>query len=143
MPRAPLIQQSAQEIENAFYDALARADLEALMALWADEEDIVCIHPNAPRLTGHAAIRASWEAILAHGGVHIRPRQLHAVRNPMSAVHSVLEEIAQTAAATRDAHVLATNVYIKTMLGWRLVAHHASVAPGAAPAEQSGAALLH
>ena len=93
MSRAKLVAGSADDIESAFYDALARADIEALMALWAEEDEIVCIHPNAPRLVGYAAIRASWEAVFEQGGVHIRPRQLHAVRNPMSAVHSVLEEI--------------------------------------------------
>ena len=50
---------SAAEVEAAFYDALNRADLEALMALWADDEEIVCIHPGGARLIGHAAIRAS------------------------------------------------------------------------------------
>lgn len=143
MSRAKPLQGSVDDIESAFYDALARADVEALMALWAEDEDLVCVHPNAPRLTGYAAIRASWEAILERGGLHIRPRQLHAVRNPMSAVHSLIEEINQPEGAPPDMHVLATNVYLKTMLGWRIVAHHASVAPGDAPVESPAASLLH
>jgi ketosteroid isomerase-like protein len=57
---------SADEAEAAFYAALARADLDALMALWADDEEIVC-HPGAARLIGHAAIRASFEAIFERG----------------------------------------------------------------------------
>jgi len=142
MSRAKVVAGSADEIESAFYDALARADLDALMALWAEEEEIVCIHPNAARLTGYAAIRASWEAIFEHGGLHIRPRQLRAVRNPMAAVHSVQEEFNRPGSG-QDMHVLATNVYVKTMLGWRIVLHHASVAPGKAPIERPGAALLH
>ena len=48
---------SAAEVEAAFYEALNRADVEALMALWADDEEIVCIHPGGPRLHGHAAIQ--------------------------------------------------------------------------------------
>jgi ketosteroid isomerase-like protein len=63
MKRLKELNGSAAEVEAAFYDALHRADLEALMALWADEE-IVCIHPGGVRLIGHAAIRASWETIL-------------------------------------------------------------------------------
>lgn len=143
MTRAKLLQGSANDVESAFYDALARADVEALMALWAEDEDLVCVHPNAPRLVGYMAIRASWEAILEHGGLHIRSRQLHAVRNPMSAVHSIIEEINRPEGAPPDMHVLVTNVYIKTMLGWRIVAHHASVAPGEAPVESPVASLLH
>ena len=55
---------SAAETEAAFYDALNRGDVEALLALWAEDDEIVCIHPGGPRLLGHAAIRKSWEAIL-------------------------------------------------------------------------------
>ena len=43
---------SAQDVENAFYEALERADLELMMSIWADDEEIVCIHPGGPRLAG-------------------------------------------------------------------------------------------
>ena len=47
------------------------------------------------------------------------------------AVHNVVETVAiRSAEGTQHAYVLATNVYLKTALGWRLVAHHAS--PGSA-----------
>jgi ketosteroid isomerase-like protein len=144
MPRAKLIHGSPDEIETAYYDALARADLEALMDLWAEEEEIVCVHPGAQRLVGHAEIRSVWEDILGNGGLHIRPRQLHATQNMMTAVHSVIEEIDHGDQQQPDVHVIATNVYLKTTLGWRMVMHHASVAPGAAPAEPiSSGAMLH
>jgi hypothetical protein len=46
------------------------------------------------------------------------------------AVHSVLERIdVVTADGPRTGWILATNVYLKTSQGWRMVAHHAS--PGA------------
>src|SRR5438132_1259426 len=44
----------ADEIEAAFYDALQNGDLEKLMACWADEDEIVCIHPGGPREGGAA-----------------------------------------------------------------------------------------
>ena len=49
---------TAEEAEAAFYDAIGRADLDALMSVWSDDEDIVCIHPTGQRLSG-AAARAS------------------------------------------------------------------------------------
>ncbi|MBG7619195.1 nuclear transport factor 2 family protein [Herbaspirillum sp. AP02] len=144
MPRTKLIHGSPDEIEAAYYDALARADLEALMELWADDEEIVCIHPGAQRLVGHADIRAMWEDILSNGGLHIRPRQLHASQNMMTSVHSVVEEIDHGGEGPPDVHVIATNVYLKTALGWRMVMHHASVAPGPAPVEAVvSTAMLH
>lgn len=134
---------SAAEVEAAFYDALNRADVEALMALWADDDDISCIHPGGPRLHGHAAIQASWEAILEQGGLQIRPSQLTAAHNLMSAVHTVIEGV--TAGGTAEpAHLLATNVYLKTPRGWRMVLHHVSVAPGPVPsAPHSTSSSLH
>ncbi|WP_353154124.1 nuclear transport factor 2 family protein [Herminiimonas fonticola] len=134
---------TADDIENALYDAIGRADLEALMELWADDEEIVCIHPDGTRLIGYAAIRASWEEIFTRGGVHIRPLQLHASQNMMSAVHNLIEAVFTTEGAQRDVHILATNVYTKTPLGWRLVLHHASTAPGKAKSELAANNVLH
>jgi len=138
--RVKQLNGSAAETETAFYDALNRADVDALMALWADDDEIVCIHPGGQRLIGHAAIRTSWEAILAQGGLHILPSQLHETHTLMSSVHTVVE--GTTAASGEPAHLLATNAYSKTPRGWRIVLHHVSIAPGAAPVDPQ-AQILH
>ncbi|MET0266304.1 MAG: nuclear transport factor 2 family protein, partial [Duganella sp.] len=39
--RVKQLNGSAADVEAAFYDALNRADLDALMALWADDDEIV------------------------------------------------------------------------------------------------------
>jgi hypothetical protein len=58
-------------------------------------------------------------------------------------VHSVIEEI-DHGNELPDVHVIATIVYLKTAMGWRIVMHHASVAPGAAPVEAvASGAMLH
>ena len=77
--------------------------------------------------------------------VHIRPRHLHVTHNLLGAVHSLIEEIkTPDEASWQEAHILATNVYLKTPQGWRIVLHHASVAPGKPPDEQRvGSAILH
>ncbi|TWI66125.1 ketosteroid isomerase-like protein [Pseudoduganella lurida] len=131
---------SPAEVEAAFYDALNRADVDALMALWADDEEIICIHPGGKRLVGHRAIQESWSVLLEHGGLHILPSQLHEMHNLMSAVHTVVE--GTTAASGEPAHLIATNVYMKTPKGWRMMAHHVSVAPGPVPTE-GPAKMLH
>jgi ketosteroid isomerase-like protein len=141
MARRKQLNGSAAEVEAAFYDALNRADVDALMLLWADDEEIVCIHPGGPRLLGHAAIHASWEAILERGGLQIRPSQLHETHNLMSSVHTVVEGV--TSSGSEPAHLIATNVYIKTPQGWRIVLHHVSVAPGPVPAGLHPPSSLH
>ena len=145
MNRQKQLNGSAAEVEAAFYDALNRADIAGLMALWADDEEIVCIHPGAQRLIGHAAIRASWEAIFALGGVPVRPFHLHATHNLMSAVHTVIEGGGGGGenSGGETGHLLATNVYVKTPRGWRLVLHHVSVAPGLAAPDAARTSVLH
>jgi ketosteroid isomerase-like protein len=143
MPRSRKLPGTVEDIEAAFYDAIRRADIEALMALWADEEDIVCVHPGASRLVGHVAIRASWEAIFERGGVHIHPRQVQVTQNLMTSIHNIIEEIERADIQQQDLHVVATNIYVKTHQGWRMAVHHASVAPGAVHGEHAAGSLLH
>src|SRR6266436_5069071 len=58
---------TAQDAENAFYEALERCDLDGMMAVWAEDEDIFCIHPTGARLTGQDEVRSSWAKIFAGG----------------------------------------------------------------------------
>ncbi len=122
---------SPDDIEAQFYEALQRGDLERLMALWADDEEIVCVHPGGSRVIGAAAIRASFEALFAGGGVPVRPEQVRRLQQLGSALHHLVERIeVATEGGMQTAWVLATNFYIKTAQGWRLASHHAS--PGVA-----------
>ena len=143
MPNINIPLHTAEAVEYAYYDALARADVDAVMALWADHDNVVCIHPGAPRLIGHASIRASYESIFERGGVHIRPVQIHANANDMAAVRNVIEEVQRSSTQRSDIHILATNIYVNTGNEWRLLTHHASVVAGEAPPDASVSALLH
>ena len=123
----PVDSGSADDTEAAFYEALQNADIEKLMACWADEDDIVCIHPGGARLLGAGSIRAAFDAMFAHGSIQAKAEKVHRVEALGSSVHSVLERIeVLTEEGPRHAYVIATNVYQKTPQGWRMVAHHAS-----------------
>ena len=118
---------SVDEVEAAFYEALQTADIEKLMACWADEEEIVCVHPGGPRLVGMAAIRATFDAMFANGSVRAWPEAVRKIESLASSVHNVRERIEiLTESGPREAFVIATNVYHNTAQGWRMVAHHAS-----------------
>jgi ketosteroid isomerase-like protein len=118
---------SADDVEIEFYEAMQRGDIDRLMALWSDDEEIACVHPGGPRLIGAPAIRASFEAMFANGTIDARPEKVRRLDAHSTAVHSVLERIrVLTPDGERFAWVVATNVYLKSAQGWRLVAHHAS-----------------
>jgi uncharacterized protein (TIGR02246 family) len=126
-PPAAVLPGTHEDVEAQFYEALQHADIERLMAVWADDEEIVCVHPGGARVIGAAAIRASFEAVFTGGGLHLRPEQLHRMQQASFALHHLVERLdIATEQGQQTAWVLATNVYVKTAMGWRLVAHHAS-----------------
>ncbi|MEK8030545.1 nuclear transport factor 2 family protein [Ideonella sp. DXS29W] len=130
VPKAALL-ASPDDVENQFYEALREADLDKLMAVWADDEEVICVHPGGPRLVGPVAVRAAFEAVFANGPVHVQAEKVRRVHTLSAAMHSVVERVAlATPEGTRTGWVMASNVYIKTAHGWRMVAHHAS--PGTA-----------
>lgn len=136
---------TADDTEAAFYDALQHSDLDRLMGCWADEEDIVCVHPGGARLVGHAAIRAAFEALFAHGSVKVHPERVRRLDAGSCSVHSVIERVdVMGDDGPASAWILATNVYAKTAQGWRMVTHHASPGSGTEPVDTAGTpSLLH
>jgi uncharacterized protein (TIGR02246 family) len=124
---------TAQDAENAFYEALERCDLDGMMAVWAEDEDVVCVHPGGPRLTGQEQIREGWARLFAGGPrARVTITQQVAISAMMLAVHSVHENFAVEGEKRGDARplpIVATNVYLRTAAGWRMIVHHASPAP--------------
>jgi uncharacterized protein (TIGR02246 family) len=128
--RAAVLNASPEDAEAQFYEALRDGDLERVMAVWADDDDVVCVHPGGARVVGPQAVRAAFEAVFANGPIVVHPEHVKRVHSMGSAVHSVLERIdVVTVEGPRTGWCVATNVYVKTSQGWRMVAHHAS--PGA------------
>jgi ketosteroid isomerase-like protein len=122
---------SPEDTEQQFYEALQSADLERLMEVWADEDEISCVHPGGPRVVGIGAIRAAFESLFAQGAIAVHPERVRRLHSGDTALHQVLERIqVQGPEGQQSAWVIATNVYLKTSMGWRMVLHHAS--PGTA-----------
>ena len=121
---------SAQDVENAFYEALERSDLEAMMAVWSEDEEVVCVHPGGPRLVGYNAVREAWRRMFANGAqLVVRILQQQVVTTPFAVMHTVIESIQIRGREGATAPVAATNVYVRGAVGWRMVAHHASPIP--------------
>jgi uncharacterized protein (TIGR02246 family) len=133
-----------QDAEAAFYEALERADLELMMAVWSEDEDIVCVHPGGPRLSGQDQVRDSWRQIFAGGArARLHVTQQVAITGSMVAVHSVHENFSMPVERKPLQAVVATNVYLRSPAGWRMVAHHGSPAPGGAEPAPQAPKILH
>ena len=131
-----LIFPTAQDAENAFYDSLERGDLDLMMAVWAEDEEIVCVHPAGGRIAGQEQVRDSWRRMFASGQrLRIKIAQRVTLSGMMVEVRSVHEVITIVGEEAARPPMVATNVYLRTAAGWRMVVHHASPAPEAAAEE--------
>lgn len=119
-----------QDAEAAFYEALETADLDAMMEVWAEDEEVVCVHPGGPRLAGLQQVRASWEGMFSTGQrLKVRLTDQSVMSGMMVAVHSLHENITLPGEPRPRQPVVTTNVYLRTANGWRMIVHHASPAP--------------
>jgi len=137
---------SPQEAEQAFYEAFQRADLDAMMAVWAEDDEVYCVHPGGPRLTGLEHIRESFRQMFASGAtMRFQVKGVQQMRGGLLAVHSVYEHIVLIGERRPANAVVATNVYTNVGGGWRMVAHHASpvASPETQPQAETPPTLLH
>jgi len=134
-----------QDAEAAFYEAIERADLEAMMEIWAEDEDIICVHPTGPRLTGYDRVRESWSQIFKSAQrLQVRLSNQVYAQSLMLSVHSLHENILVGGESKPRPPVIATNIFLRTGTGWRMLVHHASPAPAvAAPGPVEVPKILH
>ena len=133
-----------QDAESAFYEAFMKHDLDAMMSVWADDDEVYCVHPRGPRVTGVAQVRESWRQVFANAqSLRFQVRQQHVFQAMMVSVHSVYEQITLGDETRARRCILATNIYARTDRGWRMMAHHASPAPEIEDAEPRRAKTLH
>ena len=138
------ILSTPQEAEQAFYRAFERADLAEMMAVWAEEEDIVCIHPGATRRAGLVEVRESWRQIFASGQrLKFRLAAARTYTARTICVHSVFEHVTVLGEQRPATPLLATNIYILTERGWRLFLHHASPLASEQAPEETPPSVLH
>lgn len=138
----PVLFDTPDDAERAFYTAFEQADLEAMMQVWDDDDDIVCVHPMGPCLKGPEAVGQSWREIFDSGSpMRFEVAQRRFTRNETISVHCVTERINHGPRLQNRSTVIATNVYKKTPFGWRMIVHHAS--PGGDEQEQEPKTVVH
>lgn len=129
-PRTVPIYTTPTDAALAFYQAFEAKDLDAMMSTWAEDEEIVCIHPGRGRLVGYEAVRAGWEQIFSGDGrMSFRLDEVIAIETVGLALQSALEQITLGGEGRVYGTAIATNVFMRTPSGWRIVTHHASAAP--------------
>lgn len=122
-------EKSPDEAETAFYAAFEHVDLDLMRAAWYNSDDAYCIHPGGPAHAGYETVLKHWAYIFRGSKpAHITYKRLHAFKRDDLAIHLVEESIGGSGDKTI---VIATNTYIRTSQGWRILSHHASLPPSA------------
>jgi ketosteroid isomerase-like protein len=116
-----------EDCARAFYDAFSHAETEALMAVWAEDEEICCVHPAAAPLFGYAAVRSAWDAIFRNSAkMRIELREEHWSTTIGMSTQCAIEWIYVGEEPQPRGPVFVTNIYLRAPQGWRLLSHHAS-----------------
>lgn len=133
-----------EDVENAFYDAVARGDADLLIQVWAEDEETLCIHPTGVRLKGILPIRESWRTIFSTTKLRVQSEQTAHWHGSVLAIHHVTETLFVDEDPAPHGPLFVTHVYARGPLGWRLVSRHASAADDSHHTnEEAGPRTLH
>ena len=126
-----------EEVNLRFYRALENRDFPEMNALWDHGDHVRCVHPGWTLLSGWAAVRESWEAIFKDGremrfSIGDTVVRVEGDTAWLTCTESILSQAGGNIAVTT---LLATNVFERRGVEWRLVHHHAShILSGGPPA---------
>jgi ketosteroid isomerase-like protein len=104
----------------AFYAAFATGDVGDMATVWAEDDNVSCIHPGWPAIVGRLAVLGSWRDILSgRGRPHITCHEPHAIVTGDSGYVLCIELMGSAAFA-------ASNHFRQIDGVWRLSHHQAS-----------------
>ncbi|MEN9559372.1 MAG: hypothetical protein RLZZ502_583 [Pseudomonadota bacterium] len=134
MHKTASIFTSAQDAASAYYLAFGKRQLEAMMSVWAEDEDIICIHPGHGPLYGYDAVRASWAGIFSGESslAEVERLQEQWIETVGLSIQTLVEwiHIRIDDGSVRKIPICVSNTYLRTPQGWRMLSHHASPMPG-------------
>jgi len=137
--RTPPIYTTPTDAALAFYHAFEAKDVDAMMATWAEDEEIVCVHPGGTRLVGYDAVRAGWDQLFAGDArLSFRLDQVVMIETVGMAMQSAVEHVTLASDGSSRGAAVCTNVFLRTPSGWRMVMHHAAPAPTIPSTESKG-----
>ena len=119
------------KVNQKFYEALGRRDLELMDTVWVKDSRAGCVHPGWIMLQGWEAIRQSWENVFdPRDQLNIRLSNVNVeVRGDVAWVTCIQELIY----IKRNPIVMnisqSTNIFERHESGWLMVLHHASPIP--------------
>ena len=120
---------TAQDAEDAFYDAIEEGNAERMASVWGGAPDIACLLPMQPLFHGDEA-RDLWAPMFSQGGsLDLQVRHIRWVELSDLAIHYVTEWIKPPTGQRAPPPLYATNIFRKGPAGWNLLLHQCSPTP--------------
>ncbi len=120
--------KAAARANRAFYRAFEALDVDAMEAVWLDDDRIKCIHPGWELLAGRERVMRSWELIFKNTSTirfDVTDLAIEIVGD--AAWVTNVENIWSDDPVGRfTSQAVATNLFVGTPQGYRMVLHHAS-----------------
>lgn len=102
-----------------FYRAFAAGDFVAMDRVWADHQEILCVHPGWDLLRGRDRVMASWRGILR------RPMPVRTRDEVVELLGAV--GVVACVEVLPEAELAATNVFVLEQGRWRMLHHQAGL----------------
>ncbi|TFI53491.1 DUF4440 domain-containing protein [Mastigocladus laminosus UU774] len=115
-------------VNDAFYRAFEKKDIEAMSAVWSQGTGSLCVHPGWNILRGWKAISTSWEKIFKNTPyIEINTEIMTVEIRDHLAYIVLVENVMQVINGRKiEARSLATNIFEFLGGKWYLIHHHAS-----------------
>jgi len=111
-------------VNQEFYDAHERRDIEAMRSVWDHSQGAVCVHPGWPILRSWPVIEESWRRIFSGPGRNQFIVTNVAATGAGDVVWVTLDENLVEGGSTGT--IAATNVFARIEGRWKLTLHHGS-----------------
>ena len=104
---------------DAFYNAFASNDMQAMEEIWVRDAQPTCVHPGWLPLVGHRQVMKSWRDILEdRNNAEIacsNARLFHCSDGAYVICHEHLDR----------SFLVATNIFVREVGAWKIIHHQA------------------
>jgi|TARA_B110000263_G_scaffold2728_1_gene2317 ketosteroid isomerase-like protein len=120
------------EVNQKFYDAFNKNDIELMIGVWLKGSTSQCIHPGWDVLNGFEPIMISWQKIfLAAQDLEIKLSHLKVTTSEDLAWVTCQENLFSiSSSGVQLSKVHSTNLFQKINGEWKMILHHASPVSG-------------
>ena len=118
---------NADDVVDAWREALRNRDIQTALDIWLDDDSITCVLPEGQRLTGHSEIRNGLERLLSKQPLFLEPIACISHTILGAAIYDTTEAVHLKADQIKAAFFLnITLVLLQDSQGWRIAHLHAS-----------------